>query len=147
MTLTALAVVPTDLSSLALDAALQLDRLSRDVRADLGPIDAFGKQLGSPTKSPAKAGLFCLQENPVNVDILNSALFRTDEPALVNVADLEARLREILTRLHEVAAGRHQDKSVLTALKRFCLSLHTVLLDELTPRVDRDEWMTVQLAH
>lgn len=146
MTLSASVVMPNDLTALALDAAIQLDRLSRDAKADLAPIDAFGKQLGSPSAIAGQAGLLCLQENPVNVDIINSALYRTDEAALVNVTDLEAKLRELLVRLDEVAAGKPQGQDVLTSLKRFCLSLHAVLLDELTPRLERDEWMAVQLA-
>ena len=146
MALNAPAAMPNDLTALALDAAIQLDRLSRDAKADLAPIEAFGKQLGSPGALSGQAGLLCLQENPVNVDIINSALYRTDEASLSSVKDLEAKLRQLLIRLNEVAEGKPQAQEVLTSLKRFCLSLHTVLLNELTPRLERDEWMTVQLV-
>jgi hypothetical protein len=39
---------PTDLSSLTLDAAIQLDRLEKDKPADRGIIKSFARCLASP---------------------------------------------------------------------------------------------------
>jgi hypothetical protein len=145
MTLDNALMIPVDLTTLSLDTALELDRLARNKAADLKTIESFGECLGS---SPPSAGgsqrLYCLQENPLNVDILNWALYRVEGPALVNIDDLDARLREVIARIKEVGSGHSKDANVLAGLKRFCLSLHTALLEEITPKVDRDEWMSTQ---
>ncbi len=143
MTLDNASMTSVDLTTLSLDTALELDRLARDKAADLRTIEAFGDCLGSsPSSVSGNDRLYCLQENPLNVDILNSALYRSEGPALVNIDDLDARLRELISKLKEVASGQSKDATVIAGLKRFCLSLHTALLDEITPKADRDEWMS-----
>jgi hypothetical protein len=135
---------PADLSVLSLDVALQLDRLSNHKSANLSLIGEFGRRLGSPSSLPGSSSLFCLQENPVNVDILNSALHSIDGSNLENMDELEAKIRDLISKLNDVAAGHTTEARIISNLKRFCLSLHRVLLDELSPAVDHDEWMPVQ---
>jgi hypothetical protein len=137
--------VPVDLSSLSLDAAIQLDRLAHHKPANLSLIADLAKRLGSPSAVPENSSLLCLQENPVNVDIFNSAL-SSNGAHIQNIEELEAKVREVILRINEVAAGQTTEPNLVSGLKRFCLSLHRVLLDEIAPKVDHDEWMPIQNA-
>jgi hypothetical protein len=132
---------PVDFSSLALDAAIQLDRLQKHKGADLSVINSFAKYLEAPSGGSGTAGLFCLHENPVNVDILNSAIYGVDGHRLVSIDDLEAKARELIVRVNDVASGRNTDERTISSLKRFCLSLHRILLEKLAPTSENDEWM------
>jgi len=144
MTFSGTFTAPFDLTSLSLDAALQLDRLAQKKTADLATISAFGQRMSSSEGLPGSARPFSFQENPVNIDILNSALYRSEGPTLVNISDLEARLNDLLSKINEVAAGRDKDEGTLSSLKRFCLALHTALLEELVPRTSPNDWMSAQ---
>lgn len=132
---------PVDFSSLTLDAAIQLDKLEKHKQADLKVIDAFAKFLAAPTGTIGAQSMFCLQENPVSVDIFTSAISSVENARLVNISELEAKIRDLVTRVSEVASGKNHDEGQIASLKRFCLSLHRVLLDELSPTMDNDEWM------
>ncbi|MER8562054.1 hypothetical protein [Mesorhizobium sp. M0578] len=134
-----------DFPSLALDAAIQLDRLQQHKDADLGIISSFGSYLEAPSGHTPAGGLFALSENPVNVEILNSALYSVEGARLVNIAELEEKVKALVHSVKDVGAGKTSDEGVVSGLKRFCLSLHRVLLDELTPSAD-DEWMPVHDA-
>lgn len=144
MTFSGALTAPFDLTSLSLDAALQLDRLAHKKTADLATIGAFGQRMSSSENLQGFARPFSFHENPVNIDILNSALYRSEGPTLVSISDLEARLNDLLSKINEVAAGRDEDESTLSSLKRFCLALHTALLEEVVPRTDPNDWMSVQ---
>lgn len=139
----AVTAVPVDLSSLSLDAAIQLDRLAHQKPANLSLISDFAKRLGSPSAVQGNSNLLCLQENPVNVDIFNTAL-SSNGAHLQNIEELEAKVRELILKINEVATGQTTEPNVISGLKRFCLSLHRVLLDEIAPKVDHDEWMPIQ---
>lgn len=134
-----------DFPSLTLDAAIQLDRLQKHKDADLGIISSFGKYLESPSGHVPAAGLFALSENPVNVEILSSALYSVEDAPPVNMGELEERVKTLVHNVNDVGAGKTTDDGIVTGLKRFCLSLHRVLLNELTPAAD-DEWMPVHDA-
>jgi hypothetical protein len=134
-----------DFPSLTLDAAIQLDRLEKHKEADLGVISSFGKYLESPSGHRPTSGPFALSENPVNVEILSSALFSVEGAPLVNMGELEERVRTLVSNVNNVGAGNTTDERIVVGLKRFCLSLHRVLLNELTPAAD-DEWMPVHDA-
>ena len=136
---------PADLSSLTLDAAIQLDRLEKHKPADRGIIQSFAKRLASPSDSSGPADLFCLNENPVGVDILRSALNNVEGAKLVNIAELEAMLKTLVARVDDVASGKPVDEREIGNLKRFCLSLHRTLLEELSPKAETDEWMPAAL--
>ena len=131
----------TDLSSLTLDAAIQLDRLEKHKPADREIIKLFARCLASPGGSSSTADLFCLNENPVGVDILSSTLNNIDGPKLVNIGELEAMLKSIVARVDDVASGKQVDQGVIGTLKQFCLALHRTLLEELSPKTEIDEWM------
>ena len=131
-----------DFPSLTLDAAIQLDRLQRHKDADLDIISSFGKYLESPSGNAPAAGLFALSENPVNVEILSSALYSVEGEPLVNMGELEKRVKTLVHNVNDVGAGKVTDEKTINGLKGFCLSLHRVLLNELTPEAD-DEWMPV----
>lgn len=130
-----------DFSSLTLDAAIQLDRLGKHKAADLNVIHNFAKFLAAPSGSAGAQSLFCLQENPVSVDIFTSAISSVEGAHLANLSDLEAKIRDLIALVSEVASGANRDHGQIASLKRFCLSLHRVLLDELSPSIDNDEWM------
>jgi hypothetical protein len=134
-----------DFPSLTLDAAIQLDRLQKHKEADLGIISSFGKYLESPSGHAPTAGLFALSENPVNVEILSSALYSVESAPPVNMVELEERVKTLVCNVNNVGAGKITDDSIISGLKSFCLSLHRVLLNELTPAAN-DEWMPVQDA-
>lgn len=135
-----------DFPSLALDAAIQLDRLQNHKDADLEIISSFGKYLEAPSGHTPASGLFALSENPVNVEILSSALYSAEGARLANMDELEKRVKTLVHNVNNVGAGKINDESVVAGLKSFCLSLHRVLLDELTPPVTDDEWMPVHDA-
>jgi hypothetical protein len=139
-------VGPIDLSTLSLDTAVELDRMVRLKDADLSIIRQFAARLGTPASSAGGATLFCLQENPVTVDILNSALYSVDGSSLVNIQELEAKVRDLFETMNNVASGQIKDSGVLNALKKFCLALHQILLQELSGNIDQDEWMLNQDA-
>jgi hypothetical protein len=130
-----------DFSSLTLDTAIQLDRLEKHKTADLNVINDFAKFLAAPSGSVGAQSLFCLQENPISVDIFTSAISGVEGAHLANLSDLEAKVRDLIARVSEVASGSNRDEGQIAGLKRFCLSLHRVLLDELSPSIDNDEWM------
>ncbi|MEN3147900.1 hypothetical protein ABCW43_11330 [Neorhizobium sp. IRAMC:178] len=134
-----------DFPSLALDAAIQLDHLEKHKDADLEVISTFGKYLASPSGNAPTAGLFALSENPVNVEILNSAFYSVEGTASTNMKELEGKLKTLVKSVSDVGSGASADESVVAALKRFCLSLHRVLLDDLAPAAD-DEWMPIHDA-
>jgi len=134
-----------DFPSLTLDAAIQLDRLQKHQDANLAVISSFGKYLAAPSGHTPAAGLFALSENPVNVEILSSALYSVEGARLINMGELEERVKKLVLNVNDVGAGKTTDAVIVAGLKRFCLSLHRVLLDELTPATD-DEWMPVHDA-
>lgn len=132
---------PTDLSSLTLDAAIQLDRLEKYKPADRGIIQSFAKRLASPSDPSSPAHLYCLNENPVGVDILSSALSNVEGTKLVSIVELEVVLKALVARVNDVASGKQVDEQEIRSLKRFCLALHRTLLEELSPKTETDEWM------
>ena len=134
-----------DFPSLTLDAAIQLDRLQKHKDADLGIISSFGRYLESPSGHTPAAGLFALSENPVNVEILSTALYSVEGAQFMNMDELEERVKTLVHNVNDVGAGKVADEGIVVGLKRFCLSLHRVLLNELTPAAD-DEWMPVHDA-
>jgi hypothetical protein len=136
---------PTDLSSLTLDAAIQLDRLEKHKPADRGIIGSFAKRLASPGGASGPADLFCLNENPVGVDILSSVLTNAEGAKLVNIGELEAMLKALVSRVDDVAAGKQVDEQEFGSLKRFCLALHRTLLEVSSPKMETDEWMPAAL--
>ncbi|ANK88261.1 hypothetical protein PYR71_28355 [Rhizobium sp. MC63] len=129
-----------DFPSLALDAAIELDKLEKRQPADLATIQRFGHYLEAPPSGGRPVSLFALSENPVNVEILNSAIFHTEGASLSNFNDLEQWVRDLVAQAKAIAAGESTGSEEIGSLKRFCLSLHQVLLEELTPAPD-DEWM------
>jgi hypothetical protein len=132
---------PTDLSSLTLDAAIQLDRLEKHKPADLGIIKSFARCLVSPGGASGPADLFCLNENPVGVDILSSALNNVEGAKLVSIGELEAMLKTLVARVDDIASGKLVDQREISSIKQFCLALHRTLLEELSPNTEMDEWM------
>jgi hypothetical protein len=136
----------TDLTSLTLDTAIQLDRLEKHKPADRQIIHSFAKRLASPGGSSGPADLFCLDENPVSVDILSSALNNIEGAKLVSIGELEAMLKALVARVDDVASGKQADEREIGSLKKFCLSLHRTLLEELSPKNETDEWMPALYA-
>jgi hypothetical protein len=135
------AVQSADLSSLTLDAAIQLDRIQKHKSADRSIIKSFARRLASPAGASGSADLFCLHENPVSVDIMSSAIRDLDGAKLVNMGELEAVVKDLVARVNDVASGKELDDREVANLKQFCLSLHRILLEELSPKSDNDEWM------
>jgi hypothetical protein len=100
-----------DFPSLTLDAAIQLDRLQKHKNADLEVISSFGRYLESPSGHKPASGLFALSENPLNVEILNSALYSVEGSPLLSMGDLEERVKEFVHNVNDVGAGKITDES------------------------------------
>lgn len=132
---------PTDLSSLTLDAAIQLDRLEKHKTADREIIQLFARRLTSPSGSSEPANFFCLNENPVGVDILSSALNNVEGAKVVSMSELETMLKALVAKVVDVASGKEVEEREIGNLKQFCLALHRTLLEELSPNIETDEWM------
>lgn len=135
-----------DLSSLTLDAAIQLDRLEKHKPADRAIIHSFAKHLASPGGTPGRANLFCLNENPVGVDILSSVLNNIEGAKLVSIGELEEMLKALVARVDDVASGKQVDEREISSLKKFCLALHRTLLEEFSSNSETDEWMPALYA-
>jgi hypothetical protein len=128
----------SDLSTLSLDAAVQLDRLARKQPADLESLNRFLRTLGAST-GVSHPDSFNLQPKPLDFDILDRAFYRVDQVSISHVADLERRLGELIAMIRKVANGG--ETSELNTLKTFCLSLHQALLSETSPFRRDDEWI------
>jgi hypothetical protein len=126
----------SDLSTLSLDAAVQLDRLARLQPADLESLNRFLLSLGASTEA-CHPDQLNLQSKPIDLDILDRAFYRVDQVSKVD--DLEQRLGALIQAIREVANGRASSK--LSRLKTFCLSLHQALLAEMSPFKKDDEWV------
>jgi hypothetical protein len=77
-----------DLSTLSLDAAVQLDRLARKQPADLDSLNRFLQSLGATT-GVSHPDTFNLQSKPLDFDILDRAFYRVDQVSISHVADLD----------------------------------------------------------
>ena len=131
-----------DLSTLSLDAAFQLDRVERHQAADLTILRRLVECLGSSDDHGNAVNALNLQEHPLNVDIFNSAILRIEAAPVLNVADLETKVKSLLTKMRAVSEGHPTDS--IDALKRFCLSLHQALLSENSPFHHQDEWVLMR---
>jgi hypothetical protein len=95
--------------------------------------------LGSSTGSGDSVDALNLHENPLDLDIFNSAIHRIETEPVVNVSDLETKLSILIAKMREVADGRYTEAA--GSLKKFCLSLHQALLSDASPFRYQDEWI------
>lgn len=137
---------PDKLSELSLDAAMQLDRLSKSRSADRSVLTAFANVLRSPSEgtSEGDVGFFCLNENPLNVDIMTSALDKAGEARATDIATLSSQLEKLLKQLNDVAGGSNPSADDIRHLKRFCVSLHQVLLNDYPAFHNDDPWLILK---
>jgi hypothetical protein len=136
------AAPPPDLSTLSLDAALQLDKMERSGSADLQIIQNFLDCLRSPSGLHAEHDALNLSSNPLSADLFSSVIGRTDKRPVEHVADLEKKVIAVLTELSAVASGRNIEG--IGPLKKFCLSLHQALLNEAAPFRQEDDWLLMK---
>jgi hypothetical protein len=112
------------LSLLALEAAMDLDRLIDGTSTELRSIDALFSLLGSGDSARVPGGPRQLA-NPKTLDALNRA-FRDTNVSVKTTDDIKARMSEYMkTFAQNRQAG---DVSALQLLKRFCIALHNELL-------------------
>jgi hypothetical protein len=122
------------LSLLALDAALDLDRLIAGTATDVRSIDALLSLLGSSDSTLVTGGPRQLA-NPKTLDALNRAFRDTNVP-VKTTDDIKARMSEYMETFSENRQAG--DISALQLLKRFCIALHNELLaDNYRIRVGR----------
>jgi hypothetical protein len=126
----------SDLSTLSLDAAVQLDRLARHQPANLESLNLFLHSLSASTGT-CHPDQLNLQSKPIDLDILDRAFYRLDQVSRVD--DLEQKLGALIQSIREVANGGLGPE--LNTLKTFCLSLHQALLAEMSPFEKDDEWI------
>ena len=70
----------------------------------------FARCLASPGGPSGAADLFCLNENPLGVDILSSALNNVEGAKLVSIGELETMLKTLVARVDDVASGKQVDQ-------------------------------------
>jgi len=113
------------LSLLALEAAMDLDRLINGKSTESRSIDAFFSLLDHSGDSTLVAGGPRQLANPKTLDALNRA-FRDTNVSVKTTDDIKARMSEYMkTFAQNRKAG---DVSALQLLKRFCIALHNELL-------------------
>jgi hypothetical protein len=128
-----------ELTSLSLDAALQLDRIERAGTADLSVLKSFLACLRSPSWLQIDPERPDFHSNPIGADIFNLAVVRADDAPIERVSDLEAKVSALLSKLKTVASG--EPTNDVAVLKSFCLGLHQALLNESSPFRYQDDWI------
>jgi hypothetical protein len=122
------------LSLLALDAAMDLDRLITGTSTEVQSIDALFSLLGLGD-SARVAGSPRQLANPKTLDALGRA-FRDTNVAVKTTDDIKARMSEYMKTFAENRQA--EDVTALVLLKRFCIALHNELLaDNYRIRVGR----------
>ncbi len=131
-----------DLSTLSLDAAVQLDLIERHKTADLGVLTRLLVLLEKPDDSGSDANPLNLQDRPLDVDIFNSAIHRIESTPVVDVSELQSRVQALMAKMRAVAEGKNTES--VNSIKRFCLSLHQALLSANSPFHQQDEWVLMR---
>jgi len=132
----------SDLSTLSLDAAFQLDLIERHKAADLSVLTLLLNRLATPGDSQQDLNPLNLQGHPLDVDIFNSALHRIEPTPVVDVADLQKRVAALMVKMRAVAEGGNSE--LVGPIKRFCLSLHEALLSANSPFNHQDGWVLMK---
>jgi hypothetical protein len=112
------------LSLLALDAAMDLDRLINGASTEVQSIDALFSLLGSGDSALVAGGPRQLA-NPKTLDALNRA-FRHTNVSVKTTDDINARMSEYMKTFAENRQAGNV--TALELLKRFCIALHNELL-------------------
>jgi hypothetical protein len=131
----------SNLSSVALDAAIQLDRILQGRAADEAPLKKLSERLRGASELPAGGTALSLHYNPAALGVLNRAVERSEQRILNTVTDLAHEIAQFVDLLGRDTSGC--DKGKIKKSLSFCLSLHSELVAELSQSeviVPSDDW-------
>jgi hypothetical protein len=136
----------SDLSSVALDAAIQLDRILQGRAADEAPLKKLSDRLRGASELPTGGTALSLHYNPAALGVLSRAVERSEQRTLNTVTDLAHEMAQFVELLARDTSGG--DKEKLEKSLSFCLSLHSELVAELSKSeviVPSDDWTGARL--
>lgn len=136
----------SDLSSVALDAAIQLDRVLQGRPADEAPLKKLSGSLRGASEVPVGGTALSLHYNPAALGVLSRAVERTENRTFPSVTDLARELAQFVEMLSW--SPRDWSKETVTRSLTFCLSLHRELVAELSQAeviVPSDDWTGARL--
>jgi len=117
-----------DVAVLALDAAVEIEKLLGGGQADRQVVDTFAAALEGSAGLVGVGGRMRLLSDPAAAAIYGRAISRANG---VQVATLDQLNNEVLNYIRIASpVDGFADGSRLGDLKRFCLSLHEVLVSE-----------------
>lgn len=118
----------SQLSELALDAAIALDSIERHaVHADVAIVEKFFREVSSQVSDETNATVF---RDGTLYPVYSYALSKTDDQAFERSDEFRQRFLSTIAEFRNMK----QDASAVENLKRFCLAVHEALLNDLTGR-------------
>jgi hypothetical protein len=131
----------SDLTTVSLDAAIQLDRILHDRTADYSPLRRLSESLRAASNISSGGTVLSLHCNPAALGVLSRAVEGSDQKTLNTVGDLVEKIG------HYVAVFSKDpkvcDKPAIEHALAFCLSLHRELIAEISKSevvVPSDDW-------
>jgi hypothetical protein len=137
-----------DLSILALNAAMQLDRLLiGDRQPEAEPIVHFLESLQNTSGLEFEGDAPRLHADPVTVEILSTASHTVSTEPMQTVDDLGELVSAVMQGIAKIISANVEEQRSMTKFeiqqfKKFCLSLHDAFLAETAETLEENE--TVQ---
>jgi hypothetical protein len=131
----------SDLTTVSLDAAIQLDRILHGRTPDYVPLRRLSDSLRAASDVLPGGTALSLQYNPTALGVLSRAVERSDKRILDTVVDLTKEIAEFVDMLSKEPAA--WDKETTERSLSFCLSLHRELVAEASQSdviVPSDDW-------
>jgi hypothetical protein len=135
----------SELSSVALDSAIQLDRLLKGRAVDEAPLKKLSECLRGASELPKGGTALSLHYNPAALGVLSRAVERSEDRTLQTVTDLANEIAEFVDLLSNGISG--SNRANIERSLSFCLSLHRELVAELSHSkviVPSDDWTGVR---
>jgi hypothetical protein len=131
----------SDLTTVSLHAAIQLDRVLRGRTADYGPLRKLSDSLRAASNVPSGGTVLSLHYNPAALGVLSRAVESSDQRTLGTVSDLTNEIAQYVTVFSQDLKAC--DTETIKHALAFCLSLHRELVAELSQSeivVPSDDW-------
>jgi hypothetical protein len=131
----------SDLSTLSLDAAIELDNLLRREKVDHSKINRLALALETASGFSENQGALKLQADPLTIDVFDKALVSAGGPRYVNIEELGSHLKDLISIMQH--ADKDLERREIEATKSFCISLHDVLISQLSVSEDSDDYQQI----
>jgi hypothetical protein len=120
----------SDLSSVSLDAAIQLDRIMRKRPADPGPLRKLSEKLRGASDLPSGGTALSLHYNPTALGVLSRAIERSGKTTLGTVSELTTEISQYVDLFSR--QPNEWDEPTVVRLLDFCLTLTRELVAEIS---------------